>query len=221
MYITIAGGGTIGRGLAGRLIEAKHDVVIIDADRSVCESIYAEYGALTINGNATDLNVLENAGLEKSDVAVAAMRNDSDNMAFSIIAKNYKIQNIHVRLNDPKYENIYKSIGVTHIARVTELLIDQFIVNIETSKLRKVIGLGDLEIDIVDLPELSVGKGKTIVELAAFRGFPDDINITCVFHDDTQTFEVPRGETVLRGGDRLFICGKRKSIRAVVKLIEE
>jgi trk system potassium uptake protein len=220
MYITIAGGGTIGRGLAGRLIEAKHDVVIIDADRAVCEAIYAEIGALTIHGSATDLNVLENAGIEKSDVAVAAMRNDSENMAFSLIARNYNIKSIHVRMTDPKYENIYKSIGVSNIARATELLIDQFIVNIETSKLRKVIGLGELEIDIVDLPDHSAGLGKTIVELLAIRGFPDDVNITCVFHDATETFEVPRGETVLKSRDRLVICGKRKSIQAVAKLID-
>ena len=220
MYIMIAGGGTIGRALAARLIEAKHDVVIIDTDRSVCEAIYAEFGALTITGSVTDLRVVENAGIERCDIAIAAMRNDSDNMAFSLIAKNYHVENIHVRMTDPKYENIYKNIGVTHIARVTDLLIDQFMVNIETSKLRKVLSLGELEIDIVDLPEGSVGSGKTIVELAAFRGFPNDINITCVFHDDTQSFEVPKGETVLRNRDRLFVCGKRKSIQAVVKLID-
>ena len=64
MYIVIARGGMIGKGLAARLTEARHDVVVIDVDPAVCEEIYAEHGALTINGSATELRTLEQARIE-------------------------------------------------------------------------------------------------------------------------------------------------------------
>jgi trk/ktr system potassium uptake protein len=206
MYITVAGGGRIGRGLAKRLVEAKHDVVVIDQSKAICESIYAEYGALTINGSATDLTVLENAGIEKSDIAIAAMRNDSDNLTFALLAKHLAVPNIHVRMNDPKYEDIYRKIGVTNIARVTELLIEQFVVNIETPELRKVISLGDLEIDIVNVPEGSSIIDMKIADITGLKGFPDGVLFTCVFHDREKDFEVPAGDTVVREEDRLFLC---------------
>ncbi|MBT3272359.1 MAG: TrkA family potassium uptake protein [Spirochaetales bacterium] len=219
MYITVAGGGRIGRGLAKRLVEAKHDVVVIDRDKAICESIYAEYGALTINGNATDLTVLENAGIERSDIAIAAMRNDSDNLTFALLAKHLAVPNIHVRMNDPKYEDIYRKIGVTNIARVTELLIEQFIVNIETPELRKVISLGDLEVDIVNVPAESVLVDMQIAEITRLKGFPKGVLFTCVFHDLDKSFEVPAGSTVVAKQDRLFLCGKRQNILKVAKLI--
>ncbi len=63
MYILIAGGGFVGKGLARRLVEHKHDVVLIDRDADVCKDIYARHGAVTVTGNATDIDVLESAGI--------------------------------------------------------------------------------------------------------------------------------------------------------------
>ena len=219
MYITVAGGGQIGRALAKALVDAKHDVVIIDQDKAVCEAIYAEYGAVTIQGNATDLSVLEHAGIEKSDIAIAAMRNDADNLTFALLARHFSIPNIHVRMNNPKYENIYKSIGVTNIARVRDLLLEQFLVNIETPELRKVVSLGDLEIDIVNIPEESAINDVTVEAFTSAKGFPQDVLITCVYHDQNESFEVPKGNTRIYQKDRLFLCGSRKSIRAASKVI--
>ena len=53
MYIVIAGAGLVGMHLADRLTKSKHDVVIIDLDREVCEEAYRRLGAMTINGSAS------------------------------------------------------------------------------------------------------------------------------------------------------------------------
>jgi trk system potassium uptake protein len=219
MYITIAGGGRIGRGLAKRLVADKHDVVIIDREKSVCEAIYAEFGAVTINGNATSLEVLEHAGIEKSDIAVSVMRNDADNLTFALLARHFQIPHIHVRMNDPKYESVYKSVGVTNIARVTSLLIEQFLVNIETPELRKVIGLGNLEIVIVNVHEACKLNGTAVNELTSVKGFPDEITIVCIFEDETETLSPVRGDSVIHSKDRLYLCGSRKDIKSVTRLL--
>lgn len=221
MYITVAGGGRIGRGLAKRLVEDKHDVVVIDREKAVCEAIYAEYGALTVQGNATDLSVLEQAGIEKSDIAVAAMRNDSANLTFALLAKHFDVKDVHVRMNSPEYEGIYRSIGVTNIARVTELLIEQFLVKIETPDIRKAIGFGDLEIDIINVPEGSPVAGLKVGDLPSLKRFPEDVVLTCIFHDASEQFEVPKTETQIHVHDRLFLCGTRKNILTAAKAIRK
>ena len=53
MYVVIAGAGLVGRGLAERLIESRHDVVIVDHDKGVCEWLASHLGALIIFGSAT------------------------------------------------------------------------------------------------------------------------------------------------------------------------
>ncbi len=219
MYIIIAGGGLIGKGLAKELVEHKHDVVVIDMNQCVCEEIYAKYGTVSINGNATNLETLENARIEKCDVAVAVMTQDSDNLAFALLAKHFKVPQVLVRLNDPQYEDVYKSLGVHHIARTTQLLIDQLIINIESPELRKVISLKNIEICIVNVPEKSLCSGMTIASLVKQNGFPEGIVITCIYTDSKNAFVVPRGDTTISPKDRLFLCGSHSNIKKAAKII--
>lgn len=162
MYIIIAGGGIIGGNLAQKLVQLKHDVVVIDLDTQACEAVYAKYGAVTINGNATELEVLESAGIARCDVAVAVMRRDSNNLEFALLAKHYAVSQIIVRMNNPKYEDVYKSVGVHDIARTTGLLIDQIMVNI---------------------PEDAGCHGRTVEKVVGQRNFPKNIICSCVYKE--------------------------------------
>lgn len=219
MYIIIAGGGLIGKGLAQRLANQKHEVVVIDQNPEVCEDIYARYGAITINGNTTDIEVLENAGIERCDIAVATMKDDSDNLAFALLAKHHNVKQIIVKMNDEKYERIYKTVGVKNISRGTELLIDQILLSIENPELRTVISLGDIEISVFIIPELAACVGQTVAQVVNQKGFPRQLIITCVYDDSDDSFSVPRGDTVLRGRDRVFLCGARRDIEKAIKFL--
>jgi len=213
MYIIICGADLTGKGLAQRLTQQKHDVVVIDKNPVACEEIYANFGTVTINGNATDIEILESAGIDRCDVAVATMRNDADNLAFAMLAKHYKVPQVIVKMNDPNYEGVYKTVGVRNISRGTELLIDQIMLNIESPELRTVISLGNIEICIFMIPEDAECVGKKVAEVATLKGFPIHINITCIFKDSTNSFIIPRGDTVLNGRDKVFLCGSIQDIK--------
>ena len=219
MYIVVAGGGLIGRGLTQRLVENRHDVVVIESNSEVCEEIYARYGAVTINGSATNLDILENAKMERCDVAVAAMRDDADNLAFALLAKHFQVPQIVVRMHNPRYESVYKSIGVSNIARTTDLLIDQFMVNIESKELRKVIGFGSLEIDIVDVPSDSIWASTKLAAIPAQKGYPKKTVVTCIYSDSKNDFIIPDGETVVQPKDRIFLCGSQADIKKAARIL--
>ena len=71
MYIVIAGGGVFGQALAARLVANHHDVVVIERDKAVCELLSAKVGALAIQGTATNIDVLEDSGIERAEVESA------------------------------------------------------------------------------------------------------------------------------------------------------
>ena len=71
MYVLVAGGGHMGTHLVTRLVAEGHDTAVIDMDREVTDRIFAEHGVVVFTGSATDLTVLEQAGLKRADVAVA------------------------------------------------------------------------------------------------------------------------------------------------------
>lgn len=215
----IGGGGLVGKSLAKELVPLRHDVVVIDTDIKACEEIYAKYGAVTIQGNVTDLGTLESAGIARCDVAVATMRNDADNLAFALLARHHNVPQIMVRMIDPKFEAIYKTAGVTNIARGLEFVINQLFINIETPELRGVITLGDIEMCIYNIPENSKCTGQTIEKVTTREGFPRKINIGCIYDDSTNSFIVAKGDTELNAKDRLFIIGTKEDIKKALGFI--
>lgn len=221
MYILIAGGSLVGRGLAKTLHESRHDVVIIEKDDELCREIYSTTGAVTVTGNATDLDTLEEAGIDRADVCIGVMDNDSDNLSFSLLAKYKKIKQVQVQMIDSKYEDVYKSIGIEHIARATDLLIDQLIVSIECPELRKLIGFGDLELCILNVPQRSIIENYTVLKFKDMKSIPNDLNITCIYDGNSGTLILPNKDTVIKGNDRLFICGTRKNLRITAQVINK
>jgi len=219
MYVVIAGGGLIGKGLAERLANQKHEVVVIDQNPAVCEEIYAKSGAITIHGNSTDFEVLESAGITRCDLAVATMKDDSDNLAFALLAKHHEVDQVIVKMNDEKFEKIYKTVGVKNISRGTELLIDQIMLSIESPDLRTVISLGDIEISVLIIPEKAPCVGRTVAEVVNQKGFPRELVLACVYDDDKDAFSIPRGDTVLSSRDRVFLSGKRKNMQKALKFL--
>ncbi len=63
MYIVVNGGGMVGGGLVHRLLDNKHDVVLIEQDKEICDKLYAETGVVAINESATSIEALKEAGI--------------------------------------------------------------------------------------------------------------------------------------------------------------
>ena len=162
MYVLVVGGGTIGKGLVERLSHQKHDVIVIDINKEVCEEIYAKFGAVTIIGNATSPDTLRDAGIERCDVAVAALGSDAENLAFAMLAKHFGVSQVIVKMNDPSFEEVYRTVGVKNISRGKELLISQIMLNIESPELRTIISFDNIEICLFMIPENAQCAGKTV-----------------------------------------------------------
>ncbi len=122
MYIVIGGGGVAGSTLAKALVDLKHDVVVIEPDKDSCEALYAETGAVTINGSATEMRTLREAGMDRADAAVACMYRDSDNMSFSLLARSLGVPHIIAKMRDPNYRVAFEAAGVNYICDIIAML---------------------------------------------------------------------------------------------------
>ena len=206
MYVVIAGAGLIGRGLARRLVENKHDVVVIDIDEGVCNRVYQEYGAVSVNGDATNVDILEESGIEKADVAVALMRRDADNLSFCLLADNFGVSRVFTRMRNSKYEDAYRAAGVTKIINIVDLYLDQFTLEIEQPKLQRAatFGGGKASIVIITIPDDSKGSDKTIAEIT---------------QDKKDEFIIPRGNRTIKSGDRVFLAAALEDIKRAAEYL--
>jgi len=215
MYIIIAGAGMVGGELARRLVEHKHDVVIIDQDREVCDRLYAEIGVIAVNGNGTRIEILREADIGKADVVIAAMSGDVENLACAVLAKSLGVSQIIVRMRDPAYEDAYKIAGVTSIVHVIDLMINEMILEIEQPEVRSIttIGGGRADIFMVIIPPGAKVVGKTIEDITKDPKFPPQCVFIAVYNQEKEEFAIPRGAQVINEGDEVFLISTAEDIK--------
>ncbi len=221
MYIVIGGGGLVGAGLAGRLVEGRHDVVVIETKREICERIYGSIGALTVLGNASDVDTLEEAGIAKADVAVATMRSDADNLAFAILARQFGVGRIFARMRNPKYDAAYRSAGVTRVMDLVDSFVQRVFLEIEQPEVRVIaeMGSGKASLGIVRVREGSQADGKTVAALADTKGFPQECLIVGIYREDADEFVVPRGNAKIKAHDQVFLTSPTEGLAKAARFL--
>jgi len=222
MYVVIAGAGMVGGTLARRLVENRHDVVVVERDQAVCEEISTRVGALAVRGTATSIDVLEDAGLRKAEVAVGALPRDADNLAFAILAREFGVPRIIARMRNPRYEAAYRLAGVSRTLDVGRLFVEQLVLEIEQPSLRHVasFGRGKASIVVATIPEGAAVDGRSVEEVAKARGFPTECVIAGIYREAEQEFIFPRGAIELRAGDQVFLASSTQTVREAAKCLQ-
>lgn len=221
MYIIIGGAGEVGRRLIQNLQEGRHDVVVIEKDRQVCEEIYVSMGVETLCGHCADIEMLEDAGIERADVAVALTRSDIANLAFCLLAKHYGVPLVLSRMSNPKYEMAYRMAGVDRILSVVDLFVQQIMLDIELPTLKRIaiFGGGQASVVIVTVPPDSICAGKTVAQIGKDPGFPRNCVIAGIYREEKNEFIVPRGDAMIKGADQLFLVAPADAVRKAAKFL--
>lgn len=222
-YIIVAGGGRVGQGLVRKLVESQKDVVLIDIEKDVCEQIYAETGAVCIHGNATDVSILKEAGIEKADILVSLMGQDSDNLACTLIAKSMDVPRTIVRMIDSSYESAYKHAQVDSVIHLTDLVQNNLIMEIEQPKVNRLttLGGGAAELFKINIPKNAKFDGHNITSVANNENFPEETVIVGIFDKMEEDFMVPKGETILTENSTLFVVSKPSNISKATQLLTQ
>ncbi|UCC97225.1 MAG: TrkA family potassium uptake protein [Phycisphaerales bacterium] len=221
MYIIVAGGGMVGGVLVRRLLDNKHDVVLIEQNKSVCDKLYAESGVVAINGGAASIEALNEAGIQKADALAAATGSDADNLACAILAKSFDVPRIIVRMRHPAYKNAYRVAGADSIIRVTDLMVNQMVMDIENPGVRRIasIGGGKADVFVVNVPKGGKVADKSIEEIVESRHFPSQCVFVAVYNEQTEQFSIPRGKQIIKEGDELFLISAAADIRKAVDFL--
>jgi trk system potassium uptake protein TrkA len=223
MYIIIAGAGMVGSEVASNLVDKKHDVVIIDEDKEVCDRLYSGLGVIAVNGNAARIETLIEADVRKADVLAAMMRNDVDNLACAILAKSLGVPRVIVRMRNTSYENAYKLAGVTAIVRVADLLINEVMMEIEQPDVRRImtIGGGKGEVFMVVVPQGSRSAGRSVNDITKDSKFPAQCVFFAVYNNETGEFSFPRGDHVIHEGDQVFLVAPAENVKKVADFLTD
>jgi trk system potassium uptake protein len=214
MYILIAGGGKVGANLARSVLDLGHEVTLIEQRRERFELLEEEFEHRAQVGDATELFVLERAGIARPpDLVVAVTGDDEDNMIICQIAREkFGVGKVIARVNDPRNQEHFDLLGVTPTVSATSIILAMIEHEVPAHGLIHLLQLRkeNLEIVEVQLDADSPCVGKLVERLQ----LPSGSRLITVMREGEA--QMADGDTVLEAGDQILAVlepGKEDELR--------
>jgi trk system potassium uptake protein TrkA len=173
VFIIIAGAGKVGYHLARALV-ADHEILIIEQDPDRVDFVAAELGTDVIMlGDACDAATMEQAGMERADLAVATTGDDEDNLTFCQISKaRYNVPRSVARINNPQNEGLFRLLGIDSTVSATNLILGHIEQELPWRGLIPLMTLTGLDLEIVEVrvPREALIVGKQVKQLLLPQG---------------------------------------------------
>src|SRR5215212_11122522 len=217
MYCLIAGGGKVGSNLARTLIRVGHEVTLIEQRPDRFDKLEEELEHQVHKGDATELHVLERAGIKRPpNIVVAVTGDDEDNIVICQLAKEkYGVQKVIARVNDPRNQEHFDLLGIGPTVAATPMIMALSEHEVPEHGLVQLLELRDenLEIVEVEIAEGAPAVGKRVEQLA----LPPTARLVSVMREGRA--EIAVGATELRKGDQVLAIlepGSEEELRTVL-----
>ena len=113
MYIIVVGGGRVGYYLTKALLEEGHEVLLVEKDAAICESITDELGSVACHGDGCEAATLAEVGTDRSDMLIAVTGDDEDNLVACQVGKHrFNVPRTIARIGNPQNSILFKKLGV-------------------------------------------------------------------------------------------------------------
>jgi trk/ktr system potassium uptake protein len=217
MYVLIAGGGKVGANLARSLLRAGNEVTLIEQRPYRYDKLEAEFEHQVIRGDATELFVLERAGIKRPpDLVVAATGDDEDNIVICQLAREkYGVDKVIARINDPRNQAYFDLLGISPTVSATASIMA--LIEHEVPE-HGLIHLLELRKENLEIVELTIDKGSACEgkAIASVR-LPEGARLISVVRDGKA--EIAEADTELRAGDQVLAVlesGKEDELRRLL-----
>jgi len=217
MFVLVAGGGKVGSNLARTLRRMGHEVTIVEQSRERFVQLEEDFEHAAIVGDATELFVLERAGIARPpDLVVAVTGDDEDNMVICQVARErYGVVKVIARVNDPRNQAHFDLLGVSPTVSATQTIMALIEHEVPEHELIHLLELRkeNLEIVEVQIDKDSPSVGKRVDGLK----LPPGSRLISVMREGHA--EIPVPETQLEVGDQVLAIlepGKEDELRRVL-----
>ena len=202
MYVVVVGAGKVGWNLARELMGKGNEVTLVEGHRHRYLAIEQELEHAIQYGDATELWVLERAGINRADLTIAVTGDDEDNLLICQLAKEkYLCERIIARVNNPRNRQYFELLGIQPAVSATDLILRLIEHEVPSYGTVHLLDLRDEQLEIieVEVPDGSPVIGRRINEIE----LPDGALIISILREGKGF--VPKADTVVQDGDEVLL----------------
>jgi len=212
--IMVVGGGRVGRVIAKRM-EDELNIKLIENNRERCLQLTELLDeTLIINGDARDINLLEDEGIDNVDAFVAVTNSTETNILTCLHAKKYGVKKTIALVENLDYIEISQNIGIDTVINkklIAASYILRYSMGDEVASLKCLSGINSDIVEIVARPGSPVTK-KPIRELK----MPEGAIIGGIIRNDASHIAV--GNFQIMDNDKVVVFAMPGTTQKVEKL---
>ena len=216
--VMIMGGGKTGFYLAKRLSDYGASVKIVEKDKGRCFYLSTHLNdVMVLNGDATDLQLLEEENFEGMDAVVTCTGFDEDNLLLALSAKQHGIEDVIAKVSRRNYAEIISAMGIDMALNPIDIVTSIILRLVQGNKkvLSSQLIQGQAEImEVYATPHMDI-LGVPLKDL----DLPLSVIIAAI-HRGNQVI-IPNGDTVIEEDDRLLMLSLISDIASTEKLLKD
>lgn len=201
MYVIVAGAGKVGVNLTRELIGQGHEVTLIESRRQRYLGVEQLLEHNVLYGDASELWVLERAGIERAEMVIAVTGDDEDNILICQVAKEkYGIGRIIARVNNPSNRAHFDLLDIKPVVSATELILRLLEHEVPHHNM---VHLLDLEEEAIEIIEIRLSSESPVLGLTVGDlNTPDNTLVIAIIREGHGI--VPNASTVFEEGDDIL-----------------
>ena len=211
----ILGGGKTGLYLAMLLLKENVEVTIVEINKERCLELKDMVpGANIINGDGTDIAVLEEEMVHTYDSFVAATGIDEANLLMSLVAKQSGIYKSVAKISRTNYDKVLDKLDIDAVFNTSYITAAEMLKEIrgKSSLALHLLLNGQVECVELMIRASHLVCGNTLEDLS----LPEGTLIISIIRG--QNMLVPNGKTILEAGDRIILFSMHEVAPRVQKI---
>lgn len=202
MYIVVIGVGRIGYYLVKALLAEGHEVLVIEQNATLCQTINDELGNICYHGDGCETTTLEEVGTARADMFIAVTGDDEDNLVSCQLAKHkFHVPRTISRIRNPKNEILFKKLGIDVTVSATNIILESIEKEVPTHPLTHLMNMADKGLELVEIKMTPGVKniGKSVKEIK----LPPECILALIVRKSRKPV-LPTESTVLEADDEII-----------------
>lgn len=208
--VAVIGGGNVGYMLAKSLEDMKIKTKIIEKDYDRCEFLAQElHKTLVINGDGTNLKILDEEEIGSSDVVISVTNNDEKNLLCSLLVKQLGVKRVISRVSKVLNVPLFEKVGIDIAVSPKTSAINEVRNDLDENDVDILATVEQGQAEVLEILVKDEFNGKMIMDLR----FPAPAIIGVVQRRNQVI--IPKGDTQLREHDILIIFTKADTAQQI------
>lgn len=204
MRIVIVGASDVGVMTAQLLLDAGHELVVIDTSRERIDELYEDLDVSFLCGDGSRPAILREADPVATDVLFCLSGDDRVNIIAALVGRSLGFTHVVASINDPQYEAVCAELGLERTI-VPPRTISRYLADmVEGQDVLELSTFIRGDARFFAFPVDDALHGRTVAEL----DLPEGARAICFYRGDA--FALADPATTLREGDEVVLLTRRE-----------